>query len=212
MEGERILAGHARSNHPDQWRFECGQVYAVSCALQARMERPFWYYSIDHFRGDVLPWKRINPASSNGPRWDPLSSTAFTAACRRWRLPAMTSSSSTSSKPGVGCRTWSSSLDSVDVYFVGLHCPSKSSNDAGVPGATARWATPGAISNPSICIARTTWSSIRQPARRQRRSRAQWLAPTRASERFRANESRRHEPRRPQCAIAIQRWFSSILP
>jgi chloramphenicol 3-O phosphotransferase len=31
----------------------------LCCALQARLDAPFWHYSIDHFRGGVLPWDRI---------------------------------------------------------------------------------------------------------------------------------------------------------
>lgn len=95
----------------------------LSRALQARLERPFWHYSIDHFRGDVLPWKRIQ---SREFEWAALRPAFFDGFHRC--LPALAlAGNDLIVEHIVETGRWMSDLvqllDSVDVYFVGLHCP-----------------------------------------------------------------------------------------
>jgi len=92
--------------------------------LQARLDEPFWHYSIDHFRhAGVLPPPRGDAAAFSWPRQRP----AFFEGFHRC-LPALAQAgNSLLVEHIVETREWMSRLvrllASIDVYFVGLRCP-----------------------------------------------------------------------------------------
>jgi chloramphenicol 3-O phosphotransferase len=93
-------------------------------ALQARLEAPFWHYSIDHFRGTgVLPRERID--SGEFP-WSDLRAAFFDGFHRC--LPALADAGNNLIVEHiVETEEWMSRLVTllrhIDVFFVGLHCP-----------------------------------------------------------------------------------------
>lgn len=93
-------------------------------ALQARLELPFWHYSIDHFRDTgVLPKLRID--SGEFP-WSDMRSAFFEGFHRC--LPALAQAGNNLIVEHiVETKEWMSRLvlflAPFDVYFVGLHCP-----------------------------------------------------------------------------------------
>jgi chloramphenicol 3-O phosphotransferase len=93
-------------------------------ALQARLETPFWHYSIDHFRGTgVLPMERID--SGEFP-WSDMRDAFFDGFHRC--LPALADAGNNLIVEHiVETGEWMSRLVTllrqIDVFFVGLHCP-----------------------------------------------------------------------------------------
>jgi chloramphenicol 3-O phosphotransferase len=93
-------------------------------ALQATIDEPFWHYSIDHFRDSgVLPMQRID----NGDfAWSELRDAFFEGFHRC--LPALAlAGNNLIVEHIVETEAWMSRLlrllESIDVFFVGLHCP-----------------------------------------------------------------------------------------
>jgi chloramphenicol 3-O phosphotransferase len=93
-------------------------------ALQARLDDPFWHYSIDHFRGSgVLPWERIDKGDF---LWPDMRAAFFEGFHRC--LPALAQAGNNLLVEHiVETRAWMSRLvellEPFDVFFVGLHCP-----------------------------------------------------------------------------------------
>ncbi len=92
-------------------------------ALQARIDAPFWHWSIDHFRGGVLPWERIK---SGEFAWSMLRPAFFDGFHRS--LPALAhAGNDLIVEYIVETRAWMSDLlhllEPLDVFFVGVHCP-----------------------------------------------------------------------------------------
>jgi chloramphenicol 3-O phosphotransferase len=93
-------------------------------ALQAKLDEPFWHYSIDHFRGaGVLPMKRID--SGEFP-WAGMRAAFFEGFHRC--LPALAEAGNNLMVEHiVESEAWMSRLvqllETIDVFFVGLHCP-----------------------------------------------------------------------------------------
>ena len=93
-------------------------------ALQAKLDEPFWHYSIDHFRGaGVLPMKRID--SGEFP-WAGMRAAFFEGFHRC--LPALAEAGNNLIVEHiVETEAWMSRLvrllEPIDVFFVGLHCP-----------------------------------------------------------------------------------------
>jgi chloramphenicol 3-O phosphotransferase len=92
--------------------------------LQASLDKPFWHYSIDHFRDTgVLPPQRGAAAEFSWPRLRP----AFFEGFHRC-LPALAlAGNNLLVEHIVESRAWMSRLvhllAPIDVFFVGLHCP-----------------------------------------------------------------------------------------
>ena len=97
---------------------------ALCKGLQARLEEPFWHYSIDHFRGPgVLPMERIE--SGEFP-WSGMRAAFFEGFHRC--LPALAEAGNNLLVEHiVETRAWMVRLvhflEPFDVFFVGLHCP-----------------------------------------------------------------------------------------
>ena len=93
-------------------------------ALQARLDEPFWHYSIDHFRATgVLPDQRIASGDFSWPELRP----AFFEGFHRC-LPALAlAGNNLVVEHIVENQAWMSRLlqllQHLDVFFVGLHCP-----------------------------------------------------------------------------------------
>ena len=93
-------------------------------ALQASLELPFWHYSIDHFRGTgVMPMKRID---SGDFAWQDMREAFFDGFHRC--LPALAEGGNNLIVEHIiETAAWKSRLvwllASIDVFFVGLHCP-----------------------------------------------------------------------------------------
>lgn len=92
-------------------------------ALQARMREPFWHYSIDHFRADVLPWERIRAGEF---AWSSLRPAFFDGFHRC--LPALAAAGNNLIVEHIlETEAWLSDLVHLlapfDVFFVGVHCP-----------------------------------------------------------------------------------------
>lgn len=93
-------------------------------ALQARLDEPFWHYSIDHFRGTgVLPDQRI---AQGDFAWTDLRPAFFEGFHRC--LPALArSGNNLVVEHIVETPAWLSRLvrllEGLDVYFVALRCP-----------------------------------------------------------------------------------------
>jgi chloramphenicol 3-O phosphotransferase len=91
-------------------------------AMQSRLDEPFWHYSIDHFRGVVLPWERIKRGDF---AWPDLRSAFFDGFHRC--LPALAGAGNDLIVDHiVETAQWMSDLVSLlapcDVFFVGVHC------------------------------------------------------------------------------------------
>lgn len=92
--------------------------------LQARLDEPFWHYSIDHFRGTgVLPMERIDRGDFD---WCEMREAFFEGFHRC--LPALAAAGNNLLVEHiVETRAWMSRLVSLlagcDVFFVGLRCP-----------------------------------------------------------------------------------------
>jgi chloramphenicol 3-O phosphotransferase len=90
--------------------------------VQSRADAPFWHYSIDHFRGDVLPWSRIKRGDF---AWSDLRPAFFDGFHRC--LPALAGAGNDllveyiveSSRRLSDLLTL---LAGCDVFFVGVHC------------------------------------------------------------------------------------------
>jgi chloramphenicol 3-O phosphotransferase len=93
-------------------------------ALQARLELPFWHYSIDHFRhSGVLPDERIERGDFS---WA-LMRPAFFEGFHRC-LPALAQAGNNLLVEHIiETAEWRSRLEQLfrpfDVFWVGLHCP-----------------------------------------------------------------------------------------
>ncbi|HET9340525.1 MAG TPA: AAA family ATPase [Casimicrobiaceae bacterium] len=93
-------------------------------ALQARLDEPFWHYSIDHFReSGVLPDQRI---ARGDFAWADLRPAFFDGFHRC--LPALARAGNhLVVEHIVETPAWMSRLarllEGVDVFFVALHCP-----------------------------------------------------------------------------------------
>lgn len=97
---------------------------SIARALQARIEEPFWHFSIDHLRdAGVLPLDRIRRGDF---QW-PLLRDDFFAGFHR-SLPAFAGAGNNLIVEHiVETRGWMNELvtllSEVDVFFVGIHCP-----------------------------------------------------------------------------------------
>lgn len=93
-------------------------------ALQARLDEPFWHYSIDHFRDSgVLPMQRIDNGDFSWPRMR----EAFFEGFHRC-LPALAEAgNNVIVEHIIETPPWMSRLvrflAPFDVFFVGLQCP-----------------------------------------------------------------------------------------
>jgi chloramphenicol 3-O phosphotransferase len=92
-------------------------------ALRSRIDAPFWHYSIDHFRGDVLPWDRIKRGEFPWPDLRPAFFDGFHRC-----LPALAAAGNNLIVEYiVETPRWMSELvmllSRCDVFFVGVHCP-----------------------------------------------------------------------------------------
>ncbi len=92
--------------------------------LQARLDEPFWHYSIDHFRNTgVLP----SPRGDNGAFAWSRQRPAFIAGFHRC-LPALAlAGNNLLVEHIIESEAWMARLSRllapIDVFFVGLHCP-----------------------------------------------------------------------------------------
>jgi len=92
--------------------------------LQSRLDEPFWHYSIDHFRDTgVLPPPRGDAPAFSWPHQRP----AFFEGFHRC-LPALAQAGNNLLVEHIiETREWMARLlcllASIDVFFVGLHCP-----------------------------------------------------------------------------------------
>ena len=131
-------------------------------AVQAKIDEPFWHYSIDHLRDSgIVPMARIRArrfSLERGPRV--RSSRASTVRSRRSQMRETTSSSSTSSirrlaraAPGAP-RAAPRALRRPSSY--------RSPNSTAVkpPAAIDRWVAPRRTTTRSMSAAATTSSSI----------------------------------------------------
>ena len=96
---------------------------ALSRALQATLDEPFWHYSIDHFRTGVLPWSRIAQGNFAWPALRPAYFDGFHRC-----LPALAGAGNDLIVDHIiETKAWLDDLlrllAPIDVYFVGLHCP-----------------------------------------------------------------------------------------
>ena len=92
-------------------------------ALQSRIDGPFWHYSIDHFRGSVLPWDRIKRGDF---AWSDLRPAFFDGFHRC--LPALArAGNDLIVEYIVETERWMADLLALlaahDVFFVAVHCP-----------------------------------------------------------------------------------------
>jgi chloramphenicol 3-O phosphotransferase len=114
MKGKIILVNGASSS---------GKT-TLCTALQATLDAPFWHYSFDHFRPPgVLPWRRIDAGDFT---WQDMRPAFFEGFHRC--LPALAGAGNNLIVEHiVETAAWMSRLvrllSSVDVFFVGVHCP-----------------------------------------------------------------------------------------
>lgn len=92
-------------------------------AVQSRADAPFWHYSIDHFRGDVLPWSRIKRGDFAWPDLRPAFFDGFHRC-----LPALAGAGNDLVVEYIVETPQRLSdllalLADCDVFFVGVHCP-----------------------------------------------------------------------------------------
>ena len=93
-------------------------------ALQARLDEPFWHFSIDHLRGaGILPTARIEKGDFS---WSGMRPAFFEGFHRC--LPALAGAGiNLIVEHIIETKAWMSRLthllESFDVFFVGLHCP-----------------------------------------------------------------------------------------
>ena len=97
----------------------------LSKALQARLDEPFWHYSIDHLIRDagILPMERIKQGDF---QWSDLRPAFFEGFHRT--LPALAEAGNNLIVEHiVETADWMERLvrllEPFDVFFVGLHCP-----------------------------------------------------------------------------------------
>lgn len=96
----------------------------LAAALQARLEEPFWHYSIDHLRAArVLPWARID---SGEFAWSGLRDRFF--AGFHATIPALAAAGNNLLVEHIvesaeAMARLIALLREFDVFFVGLHCP-----------------------------------------------------------------------------------------
>jgi chloramphenicol 3-O phosphotransferase len=96
----------------------------LAAALQARLEQPFWHYSIDHLRAArVLPSSRIDTGEFN---WADMREQFF--AGFHATIPALAAAGNNLLVEHiVENADWMARLLGLlrgfDVFFVGLHCP-----------------------------------------------------------------------------------------
>src|SRR5882757_8544933 len=96
----------------------------LSAALQAKLEEPFWHFSIDHLReARVLPMQRIRSGDFLWPALRP----AFFEGFHRC-LPALAGAGNNLIVEHiVETEVWMQRLvqilEQFDVFFVGVHCP-----------------------------------------------------------------------------------------
>lgn len=95
----------------------------LCAALQTKLPLPFWHYSIDHFRGSVLPWARIERGDFTWAALRPMFFEGFHHC-----LPALAGAGNhLLIEHIVEQPAWLSLLlrllASFDVFFVGVHCP-----------------------------------------------------------------------------------------
>jgi len=92
--------------------------------LQARLDEPFWHFSIDHFRGaGMLPMERVEKGDFS---WSGMRPAFFEGFHRC--VPALAGAGNNLIVEHIiETRVWMSRLlhllESFDVFFVGLHCP-----------------------------------------------------------------------------------------
>jgi chloramphenicol 3-O phosphotransferase len=114
MKGKIILVNGASSSGKS----------TLCAGLQASLDAPFWHYSIDHIRtAGVLPWRRIDAGEFSWPDMRP----AFFEGFHRC-LPALAAAGNNLIVEHiVETAAWMSRLvqllATIDVFFVGLHCP-----------------------------------------------------------------------------------------
>lgn len=93
-------------------------------ALQARLDQPFWHFSIDHLRdAGILPTQRIKAGEF---AWEELRPAFFDGYHRC--LPALAAAGNhLLVEHIVETATWMARLlellEPFDVYFIGIHCP-----------------------------------------------------------------------------------------
>ncbi len=96
----------------------------LCAALQARLDEPYWHFSIDHFRqGGVLPERRIERGDF---AWPEMREAFFEGFHRC--LPALAEAGNNLVVEHiVETDAWMNRLLQLlapfDVFFVGLHCP-----------------------------------------------------------------------------------------
>jgi chloramphenicol 3-O phosphotransferase len=96
----------------------------LCAALQARLDEPFWHYSIDHLRhGGVLPVQRMECGDFS---WQEMRESFFEGFHRC--LPALAEAGNNLVVEHiVESPAWMTRLVQLlapfDVFFVGLHCP-----------------------------------------------------------------------------------------
>lgn len=96
----------------------------LATELQAKLEEPFWHFSIDHLRqAKVIPVDRIRNGDFDWPSMRPAFFEGFHRS-----LPALTGAGNNIIVEHiVETKAWMNRLIDLlspfDVFFVGLHCP-----------------------------------------------------------------------------------------
>ena len=93
-------------------------------ALQAKLQEPFWHYSIDHLRAaDVLPLERIRKNEFDWPSMRP----AFFEGFQRSLVSFAGAGNNLIVEHIVETEAWMNRLVDLlapfDVFFIGVHCP-----------------------------------------------------------------------------------------
>ena len=96
----------------------------IARALQAKLEEPFWHYSIDHLReADVLPMDRIKAGEFHWPAMRP----AFFEGFHRSLVAFAGAGNNLIVEHIVETEAWMNRLLDLlapfDVFFIGVHCP-----------------------------------------------------------------------------------------
>jgi len=96
----------------------------LALALQRNLDEPFWHYSIDHLReAGVLPMERVHSGELDWPSLRPAFFDGFQRS-----LPAFAEAGNNLIVEHiVESAEWMERLvellSSIDVFFVGVHCP-----------------------------------------------------------------------------------------